>query len=377
MGAFNIAQTGMNAFAGLYESHAMPSRPNTPDLSGNVKQGNAISNTATDQASQTFNTAKAYNQNAQDNLTKITGSQVPVMGELADTTNSNLQTYGSTFTPLQKQQADQAQAYGSEENIKRRQGMAVADQAASAEAARKRSAAMLASEGVDPASLHGGALDQQAALENAKNMAGASTASGLQTEDTARQMVSGANQLGLQVGALGNQGAQTGAGVASGLAGDVNSTNATGIQNMTANDSLLNTGVSANKSASDIANDAYQNEMQNYAAQVAQVKDKANNMRGMMSLDSGGPVPGGTAGIVQGVYAARGGSVSTRGALPMPPDPEHPTDTVPAMLTPHEYVIPKDVALHKGHEFFHKLVDKARIDMRDRQAIPHAPSVGA
>ena len=56
--------------------------PKTPDLSGNVKTANAISGTATDQASQTFNTAKAYNQNAQNNLSTVVGAQTPVMQKL-------------------------------------------------------------------------------------------------------------------------------------------------------------------------------------------------------------------------------------------------------------------------------------------------------
>jgi hypothetical protein len=36
------------------------------------------------------------------------------------------------------------------------------------------------------------------------------------------------------------------------------------------------------------------------------------------------------------------------------------TDDVPAMLTAHEFVIPKDVAVWKGHEFFAKQIDAAR-----------------
>jgi hypothetical protein len=36
------------------------------------------------------------------------------------------------------------------------------------------------------------------------------------------------------------------------------------------------------------------------------------------------------------------------------------TDDVPAMLTANEFVIPKDVALWKGHEFFARQIDAAR-----------------
>ena len=374
--------------------------PNAPDLSGNVKSADAISSTATDQANQTFNTAKSYNDTAQKNLTTIVGAQTPVMQKLADTTNQNLSTYGSTFAPLQAKQAQDAAAYGSDANIRRLQGAAIADQASAAEASRKRAAAALASEGVDPASIHGGALDSQAAIEAAKAEAGAGTASALNTENTGRQLVNQANELGLQVGSLGNQNASTGAGVAGQLAQDVNATNATGVQNLTANNGLLNTGVSANRSASDIASQQFNDAMKAYQAKQEQTAGGLGAIGGVLGgvgklvggktggiisaaaplasfLDGGGPVPGPTDGIAHGVSFGRGGTVSAAGALPKPPNPAHPTDTVPALLTPSEYVIPKDVATHKGHEFFHKLIDKARVEMADRQAIPHAPAVGA
>ena len=36
------------------------------------------------------------------------------------------------------------------------------------------------------------------------------------------------------------------------------------------------------------------------------------------------------------------------------------TDDVPALLTANEFVIPKDVATWKGHEYFAKQIDQAR-----------------
>lgn len=365
--------------------------PNAPDLSGNVSAANKISGTATDEANQTFNTAKAYNANAQTNLTNVTGSQTPVMQNLANTTNQNLNTYGSTFAPLQAKQAQDAANYGNSDNVAKLQGMAMTDQATALNAAKSNSAQALASEGVDPASVHGAALDRQMDVAGAASVAGAGTQSALNTENTGRQLVSGANQLGLQVGALGNSTAATGAGVASGLTGDVNSTNATGISNMTADTGQLNTGVSANKSSSDIASQGFQNSMASYNANQAAASStlgSVGQIAGMaaMFMDTGGaiPSPGGTGtlvpgsvmGIDRGMDMSRGGVVDSAGALPWAPNPGHPTDTRPIMATPGEYMIPKDVALHKGHEFFHKMIDKSRIDMKNRQAIPHAPSVG-
>lgn len=384
--------------------------PNAPNLTGNSSTADALSRTATDEAQQSFNTAQAYNANAQKTLQDVTGTQLPVMSQLADTSTKNLQQYGSTFMPLQSQQVKNALAYGSDANIERMSGMARADQASAAEAARKSAADSLAAEGVDPASVHGASLDRQAAVQGAAGIAGAGTRTALQVKSDAANMVNQANQLGLQVGQLGDTGAQTGAQVGSSVVGDTNQTNQTGVGNLNAATGLLNTGVNANNSSANIASQGFQDQMAAYKAQQDQAASGGGVLGsilgsggigktigkiagsslgkaaigGVMSfLAKGGAVPDGSAvpgavdGIDHGISMARGGTVSAKGALPVAPNPMHPTDTKPALLTPHEFVIPKDVAIHKGHEFFHKMIDKSRIEMKQRQAIPHAPAVGA
>lgn len=347
------------------------SAPTAPNLSGNINTANNISSTATSDAAQTFNTAQAYNQNAQQTLQNTVGSETPVMNNVNATANQNLSTYGSTFVPLQQQQASDAQNYVAQ-NADRLKGQAMADQGAATQSALSNSAAALESEGVDPASTRGAALQQQAAVQGAANEAGAGTNSVLNTENTGRQLVAQANQLGLQVGAAGNQGASTGAAIGAQNVQDTNSTNATGVSNLTANTGQLNTGVNANSSAVSADNTQFQD--QNTAYQNAQAA-KAS------TLGAVGSIAGGALNFVASnpaVLAAmnKGGTVSHAGALPFAPMPDHPTDTKPALLTPGEYVIPRDVAQHKGHEFFHKLVDKSRLEIANRQAIPHAPSAG-
>ena len=49
------------------------------------------------------------------------------------------------------------------------------------------------------------------------------------------------------------------------------------------------------------------------------------------------------------------------------------TDDVPAMLTANEFVIPKDVATWKGHEYFAKQIDAAR---RGQQQFAQRDDVG-
>jgi hypothetical protein len=47
-----------------------------------------------------------------------------------------------------------------------------------------------------------------------------------------------------------------------------------------------------------------------------------------------------------------------------------PGDTVPVMLNPHEYVIPKDVVMTKGTDFFDRLIDKTRNPAPKKTAVP-------
>jgi len=330
--------------------------PKAPDLSGNVKSANDTFNTATTNANQTMTAAKSLNDTANNHLQTVAGAELPMMQNVNRNANTNLDTYQNTFAPLQAQQAQQARDYTSGDNIEMLRGRAVADANASQQAARRNSAAALAAEGVDPASIHGGALDRQAGIAGAAQTAGAANQSYLDTMNTGRQLVAGANQLGLQVGAAGDQGATTGSNIGANTINTETGANTGQINNLQGANSYLNTGISANKSAGDIATQGFQNQMAQYQAEQAA---KASQIGQLTSI-------AGTAAM----FMEAGGPVPHKGALPVPPIPGS-TDTKPALLTPGEFVIPKDVVDHKGNEFFHKLIDSTRLKMNERRAIPH------
>ncbi len=382
--------------------------PKAPDLSGNVASANQTAQTATSNAAQTMNTANTFNQNAQQNLQGVTAQTNSMAGQIGAQASKNINTYGNTFVPLQAQQAQQAQDYGSEANVQKLQGMAVANTNTANQAARANSAAALASEGVDPASIHGGALDRQAGVAAAGQVAAAGTQSALNTENTANQRVSAANQLGLQVGQQGTVGAATAAGVGTEGQTAINQTNASGVGNLTAANTYLNTGVNANKSAADVGTQGYQNQMTQYQAQQAQDNSTMGAIgsvagAAMMFMEGGGTVPthigGASIGhgarapmahsglpVVHGAVRPRqaaafpfepmfsGGPVTARGALPVGAVPGT-TDRKPALLTPGEFVVPHDAVQHMGTEYWHKQVDKAREAANKRRAIPinHPP----
>lgn len=363
------------------------STPSAPTIQG-VGQSSQLFGNATSNAAQTMNTAQAYNQNAQNNLNTTLGTSNANAALLSQGAQKNLNQYQQIFQPLQAQQAQEAQAYGSEANLQNLAGQAVAASNAGTQAGIQNTRAALAAEGVDPASIQGQALQQQAQVSGAAQAAQAGTQAATQGRQQAFQMANATNALGLGVGAQGSGQAATGAQVAQGGQQSANQTNATGVQNLTAANQYLNTANQAAQTGIQGQQAQFQDQMAVYNAQqqqqagVGQMIGDVAGIAAMAMMEGGGPVPqaiptgyaaGGTAMANPFVH---GGMVPSRGALPTSPIPGS-TDTKPALLTPGEFVIPKDVVDFKGADYFHKQIDSIRNAKNKRMAIPihHPPHV--
>lgn len=333
--------------------------------------------TATGNASQTMNTATALNQNSQNVLNNAMGQENPMVTGINNAATQNLNNYGSTFTPLQQKQAALAQDYTSSANTQQRAGQAVADQGAATQAALANQRAQLASEGIDPGSVHGSALTQQAAIQSAAQQAGAATNSVLQTQATGNQLVANANQLGTQVGALGTTQAGAGANISGQQVGLTNQTNQGNVNNLTAANTYLNTGINANNSAANAADLQFKQQQQTYQDVQQQAASKASGFGTTTSpgfaLMRGGVVPAPTHAYTHtGIpvpHLAGGGPINPRGALPVPLVPGT-TDTKLIAATPGEFMLPKDVTEFMGHDKLHRLIDSTRQKIAERHGIP-------
>lgn len=342
--------------------------------------------TATGNAAQTMNTATALNANSQNVLNNAMGQESPMVSGVNNAATQSLNNYGSTFTPLQQQQAQMAQNYTSGANTQQREGQAVANSNAATQAALANQQQSLASEGVDPASVHGSALTQQAALQGAAANAGAATGSVLQTQATGNQLVNQANQLGTQVGALGASQAGTGSNIAATNVGMENQTNTGNVNNLTAANTYLNTGVNANNSATTAANDQFNQQQTSYqdAQQAAASKgagitgalggmgEIAAQVAPLMAMERGGVIPMPAKMGFMGTHIphlAGGGPINPKGALPTPIVPGT-TDTKLIAATPGEFMMPKDVTDFLGHEKLHKMIDSTRQKIAERHGIP-------
>lgn len=351
------------------------SAPSAPDMSQNISNANSTYNTATSDAGQTMSTAQAYNQNAQNTLANSVNAETPMMNSVNSTAQQNLSNYASTFQPLQQQEAQEAQNYTSTANQQAQEGAAMAGVNSAANAQRQASQQALASEGVDPASIHGAALDAQSRATQAASAAQAGTQAYQNNIQTGFNMTNSANQLGMQVNDAGNSGATTGSNIANSNVSNTNSTNSTGVNNLTAANTYLDSATSANSSAANIANQQYSDQMQQYQANQASANSTLSSIGSIagaaaMFMQTGGPVP--AQGIPQPM--STGGLVHSQGALSQSPIPGS-TDTKPAFLTPGEFVIPKDVSDYRGHAYWYNQIDKARAEISARHGIP--PQAGA
>lgn len=354
--------------------------PSTPqlDMSKNIGQANETYKTASANAKQTQETATALNAQSQSTLKDVVGQETPAMAAVNKQANTNLDTYGNTFVPLQKQQADEAANYNSDSNRKQMIGQAVSDSNQATQASLANQRAQLASEGVDPASVHGAGLEQQAAIQGGAQAAQAATKAGLDTAATGRQLVQGANQLGLQVGAQGTSAAEAAAGIGSGIVANTNNTNNSNVNNLTASNGALNVATGANSSAGNMMNQQFQGQMASAQMDAANSASKSAAIGGIVSgaaskMEHGGVVTPPAVrmpGIPQAVPSNfHGGPITHRGAFSAPIVPGT-TDTKLIAATPGEFMLPKDVTEHMGHDKLHRLIDKTREDIAKRKGIP-------
>lgn len=374
--------------------------PKAPDLSSETNQANSTFNTATSSAAQTAATAAAYNTNSQNTVNNVVGQETPMVSAVNQSANQNLSQYGSTFLPLQQEQAQQAANYTSQGNVSNLEGQAAADTNANTQQQLQAQRQSLASEGVDPASIGGAATEAQSRVQGAANAAQAANSAYTTAQTTGAQLMNSANQIGLADSAQGTNAAGTAASIGNNTAATQSNVNAQGVNNTTASNTFLNTGLSATNSALNTAqagfNDA-QTDFQDVAANNAAMMSGIGSVAGAaaMFMSEGGPVPHHTplapreasatvglpprfmlpqyaSGLTRAFYE-NGGPVSGHNALPQSPMPGS-TDTKPAMLTPDEFVIPRDAATWKGHEHWYKQIDKAREERGARLGLPPHPS---
>jgi hypothetical protein len=295
--------------------------------------------------------------------------------------------YNQVYAPEEVAFIDQANDWASPANTALVQGEAQTNVANQANAGLSAAESELRGFGVNPSSPKYAGLGIGArAIAGAGEAAAGTTAAqnlklqqlGLESQaiNTGRGLVNSAAGLtGAGTGA-----ATSGAGSAAGAASTAQSNLQTGSNAMTAPTAYINAGTNAMNTYVNAVN-GYNQAQLGYAqlnantgmSQMAGIGSVAGGILGLlarggsvMHFDTGGPTTGNGAkdpkgqGAKQAIPVPHGATPG--GGVPVSASPSggSMTDDVDAKLTAHEFVIPKDVAIWKGHEHFVKAIDKAR-----------------
>jgi hypothetical protein len=283
-----------------------------------------------------------------DTLNTVLGVQLPAMQDQFDNAREDRSRWETMFRPLEDQFVAEAQAYDSPERREREMGAAMADVNSAFDAQRQNATQRLESYGVDPSETRNAALDVGVRTAQAAAAAGAATGARNRTEDTGRALRSDALNLGR--GALsqvaGSYGGAVGAG--SSAVGGANQTTGTSSGAFQGSLGFSGQALQGFGQNADIQSQGYGNSMQGYNAKTAQTTGMLSGIggiAGMMMADGGEAIDTGT---------GNGSGID---------------DTVPAMLSDGEYVIPADVVRIKGEEFFDRIIEKYHTPAAQQQAI--------
>jgi hypothetical protein len=248
------------------------------------------------------------------------------------------------FRPLEDAFVQEAQEYDTPERRAQERARATADVSTQFDAQRRNALQRLEGYGVDPSQTRNAALDVGVRTAQAAATAGAATQADRRVEDVGRALRSDAINLGR--GALSNAAGFYGQAVGAGSAAQGNALNTTGAGAGAIQSSLgfSNAALSGYGQAGNMMNTGFQNQMSNWNAGQQQIAGMMQGIGGIvgMGLADGGEVYEGEAEVVE-TGMGDGSGID---------------DSVPAMLSDGEYVIPADVVRAKGEEFFDKLIEK-------------------
>jgi len=284
--------------------------------------------------------------------------QLPAMQAEADFAQTMRDRYMEMGIPFEDEYLDQITNWDTTERRDERAGEAQAQIADATEAAREAELRRLEGYGIDPSQTRSAALDSRIRLEDAVARAAAGNAQrraveseGLQLGGQAVDMMRGYPAASTQALANATGAGAAGLGAQQGADATMSSAYPTG-------SNILAQGWNATQGAYGTAGNLYQNdlkawEMERANSPIAALGNLAGTALGAAGAAGGfGPLMG----------FAEGGPGDKAMAHPRPPSQGIPTDNVPAMLNPNEFVIPDDVARWEGEKNLQKMINKARED---------------
>jgi len=327
--------------------------PDPPDYSDVAAASELAAERAFELGTAQLEWAKEQGLFNQDLLETVLMPQLAAMDEQLLQAQEDREYYEDVFRPLEVSLAQEAVDYASPERIELEAGRAQADVAQAFDTQRNQMLSQLEGFGIDPSQTRFSALDSTLRAQQAAAMAGAGNQSRTQTENVGRALRGEAINIGRGLPAdISRAYGQSVAAGQTGIQGAVN-TAQVGSNMMTSPAAWMQTGNQALGTWGNTLNQGYQNRLAGYSAQTGAQNDLWGGLGSLAGFAVGGPWGGA---LGKWMFSEEGGEVPEPGgaAIYLPGS----TDSVPAALTPGEYVVPEEVVRMKGVEFFDKLVEK-------------------
>lgn len=328
-------------------------------MSGAIESSQEIARMSQQTAQDQLQWARQQDTMNRETLNRVLDIQLPAMQSSADAAVKDRQRYEQVFQPLENNLINEAQNFDSPERKTQEQGRAIADVNTAFDSQRRNALQRLESYGVDPSQTRNAALDIGVRTQQAAAQAQAATGATRNTEATGRALRADAVNLGR---GLPSQVAQSyGTALQAGnsaVAGGVNTTGA-GAGAVQSAVPFQGQALQGINQGANIQNQQYANQQQNWQAGQDQTMswiNAASGIAGMAMIADGGK-PGDAP--KRAIPFSRPG-VTGEGIVPEMGmgDGSGIDDSVPAMVSEGEYVIPADVVKVKGTEFFDRLVEK-------------------
>ena len=259
-----------------------------------------------------------------------------------------------TFRPVEQAIAKDAMNFNTGQYAKDLAARAGTDINTGFENARSQGMRSLSRMGVRPDSGAFASTVGKLASDQALGLANAQTGAYLTADNMKRGALTNAASVGRGYPGASAGSSQLAGGNYAGANNSMNQTQGTVNQGAMIPGSYYGNAVNANNAAAGNLNMGFQNQFANYNAQSQQSAAILNAAGAYYGRADGGSTPFG--GSVYGIGYADGADGDSRGAIRGPGTGI--SDSIPAMLSDGEYVIPKDVVQRKGVEFFDKLLEK-------------------
>jgi hypothetical protein len=327
------------------------SPPAAPDYSPMANSNMEIARMNLAYAKEKDTLASADRTRLLDLTEKTTGRQMALAEEEATRSKGYYDDYTKTYQPLGQKLAAEATSFSTEAERNRIAGQAGADVAQAYNNAEGQQTRGMSRLGIGrPNANSFAAVNNQLLASKAGAIAGATTSAGFQARDAATNRMTNAVNVGNKLPGF----SQVSSGLStSGNAAAVSGANQTqgsvtagyGVPSM-----YMNNAVNSNNSAANIMNTGFQNNQSNWVNQGMQTAAMFNAAGAAYGAYGGGP---------SRVPLASGGHISGPGT--------GISDSIHAMVSDGEYVIPADVVKRKGVEFFDKLLEKHHMPAAEQQ----------